>query len=248
MVGRGRRPTCPATGSRPRRCSTRGRSRTPGGAVPPPGWSILLEVEGAGDYLPALRRQPRHHDRGRGPGRRGHRPSRPESDEDDAGVERGCDDRAPRSGSPTRRCATAPTPLSPPVHRRAGRPRSSAGLDAAGVPVIEVSHGDGLGGSLVQLRLLRHRRARPARGRRRGRHAGQDRGAAPARASASPTTCARHGRPRGVQVARIATHCTEADIAEQHIAARQATSGMEAVGFLMMAHMTEPGRCSSRPG
>ncbi len=44
---------------------------------------------------------------------------------------------------------------------------------------------------------------------------------------------------RGVQVARIATHCTEADISEQHIRLAKRL-GMEAVGFLMMAHMAEP--------
>ena len=90
------------------------------------------------------------------------------------------------------------------------------GLDAAGVPVIEVSHGDGLGGSsfnygfsgtdereLISAAVEAATTARIAvlllPGHRRRRRP------------------ARHGRTRGVAVARIATHCTEADIADQHI-------------------------------
>jgi 4-hydroxy 2-oxovalerate aldolase len=111
------------------------------------------------------------------------------------------------------------------------------GLDAAGVQVIEVAHGDGLGGSsfnygfskVDELTLIE--------------------------AAVNATTNAqiaclmlpgigtvddlKRVRDLGVGVARIAVHCTEADITEQHIRAAK-DLGMEAVGFLMMAHMNTP--------
>lgn len=110
-------------------------------------------------------------------------------------------------------------------------------LDRAGVPVIEVSHGDGLGGSSFQYGFS----ARDERD--------LIRAAAEAVANARLAVLLLPGigvaddlrvvRELGVSVARIATHCTEADISTQHIATAKSL-GMEAVGFLMMAHMIEP--------
>ncbi len=112
-----------------------------------------------------------------------------------------------------------------------------AGLDAAGVPVIEVSHGDGLGGSsfnygfsgtdemkLINAAVATAQRARIACLLLPGIGTADD-----LKAIADA----------GVSVARVATHCTEADIAEQHIGMAKRL-GMEAVGFLMMSHMLAP--------
>ena len=49
----------------------------------------------------------------------------------------------------------------------------------------------------------------------------------------------KRARDLGVESVRIATHCTEADIAAQHIEAAKKL-GMDVGGFLMMAHMNEP--------
>jgi 4-hydroxy-2-oxovalerate/4-hydroxy-2-oxohexanoate aldolase len=43
----------------------------------------------------------------------------------------------------------------------------------------------------------------------------------------------------GAGTVRVATHCTEADVSEQHIALGRKL-GMDTVGFLMMAHMNSP--------
>jgi 4-hydroxy 2-oxovalerate aldolase len=48
-------------------------------------------------------------------------------------------------------------------------------------------------------------------------------------------------RERGASIARIATHVTEADIAEQHVGMGK-EMGLEVMSFLMMAHMESPER------
>ncbi len=116
--------------------------------------------------------------------------------------------------------------------------RAVAGaLDRSGVPYIEVSHGDGLGGSSLnyglsavdELELI----AAAAGVIEHGTLA----------ALLLPGIGTRDDLARvqelGVGLVRIATHSTEADIAEQHIATAREL-GLTTVGFLMMAHMTEP--------
>ena len=110
-------------------------------------------------------------------------------------------------------------------------------LDEAGVPLIEVTHGDGLGGASVNY----------------GFPAATDeeylRAVVPkmkqARVSAlllpgiGTVDHLRMAHDCGVKTIRVATHCTEADVSEQHIQLG-AKMEMDTVGFLMMAHMVSP--------
>ncbi|MDB5730689.1 MAG: pyruvate carboxyltransferase [Variovorax sp.] len=113
----------------------------------------------------------------------------------------------------------------------------ATGLDEAGVPLIEVTHGDGLGGSSVNYGF-------PA-------HADEEYLGAviPLMKQARVSALLLPGigtvdhllmaRDLGVGTIRVATHCTEADVSEQHISKARAL-GMDTVGFLMMAHMASP--------
>ncbi|GAA1262184.1 4-hydroxy-2-oxovalerate aldolase [Sphaerisporangium rubeum] len=116
-------------------------------------------------------------------------------------------------------------------------------LDRAGVEVIEVTHGDGLGGSsfnygfsleddisLVAAAVDEATQARIAVLLLPGLGTVED---------------LRRAQGAGASVARIATHCTEADVSLQHFAAAREL-GMETVGFLMLSHRIGPAELAAQ--
>lgn len=115
--------------------------------------------------------------------------------------------------------------------------RISHGLDTAGVEVIEVTHGDGLGGSSFTYGFALHSDLDLITVARRQIHNAKL--AALLLPGIGTITDLRHGVDAGIDVVRIATHCTEADIAIQHLGEAKRL-GLETVGFLMMSHMLSP--------
>jgi 4-hydroxy-2-oxovalerate aldolase len=115
--------------------------------------------------------------------------------------------------------------------------RVAGALDGVGIDLVEVGHGDGLGGSSVQY----------------GFSAAPDVDYVEAAAGAVGTArvavlllpgvgtipLLRDAVAAGATAVRVATHCTEADIAQQHLTwARE--HDLLAIGFLMMSHMSTP--------
>jgi 4-hydroxy-2-oxovalerate/4-hydroxy-2-oxohexanoate aldolase len=113
----------------------------------------------------------------------------------------------------------------------------SQALDRAKVPLIEVTHGDGLAGASVNYGF--------------GLHTDKEylEAVIPHLKHSQVSILMLPGigtiedlkmvEDLGVRTVRVATHCTEADVSEQHIkyASKQ---GFDTVGFLMMSHMASP--------
>ena len=110
-------------------------------------------------------------------------------------------------------------------------------LDEANVPIIQVTHGAGLGGNSLQHGFALHSNEEywdavvpkmkqaivsclliPGLGTMKDLQSAYD---------------------HGVRSVHVATHCTEADTSPQHIAYARKL-GMDTTGFLMMAHLNDP--------
>lgn len=111
------------------------------------------------------------------------------------------------------------------------------GLDEAGMPLIEITHGDGLGGGSVNYGFPLHSDVEylqaviPQLKRTKV--------SALLVPGIGTVDHLRAAHECGLHTVRVATHCTEADVAEQHITAARKL-GLDTVGFLMMAHMASP--------
>jgi 4-hydroxy 2-oxovalerate aldolase len=110
-------------------------------------------------------------------------------------------------------------------------------LDDAGVGTIEISHGDGLGGSSFQYGFSKEPELDLIKVA--AETVSKSQLAVLLLPGIGTREDLREAAKYGVKVARIATHCTEADISQQHIGLAK-EMGMEAIGFLMMAHMISP--------
>ena len=113
----------------------------------------------------------------------------------------------------------------------------SKAMDEAGIPMIEVTHGDGLGGASVTYGFP------TAKDEEYLTAVCKEMRNAKISALLLPgigtVDHIRMAVDCGISTIRIATHCTEADISQQHLAMARSIDNLDTVGFLMMAHMIE---------
>ena len=113
----------------------------------------------------------------------------------------------------------------------------SKAMDEAGIPMIEVTHGDGLGGASVNYGFP------TAKDEEYLTAVCKEMKNAKISALLLPgigtVDHMRMAVDCGISTIRIATHCTEADISQQHLAMARSIDHLDTVGFLMMAHMIE---------
>lgn len=113
----------------------------------------------------------------------------------------------------------------------------ASGLDDAKMPYLEVTHGDGLGGDSVNYGFPLHtdveylRAVIPLM-----KHTKVSALLVPGIGTIDHL---KEAFDCGLHMVRVCTHCTEADVSEQHIIAAR-KMGLATAGFLMMAHMASP--------
>ncbi|WP_240417241.1 4-hydroxy-2-oxovalerate aldolase [Paenibacillus periandrae] len=112
--------------------------------------------------------------------------------------------------------------------------RAAKSLGEANVPYIEVSHGDGLGGSSLQYGLSHTDEMELIEAA--VSVSGSSKIAVLVLPGIGTIKELKHAASLGVKMARIGTHITEADVSAQHLYQAKEL-GLETVGFLMMSHM-----------
>lgn len=113
----------------------------------------------------------------------------------------------------------------------------AGGLDQCGVPIIELSHGDGLGGSSYTYGFSKHSEFDLLKAAAAEIRNGML--AVLLLPGIGTIEDLKKAHECGARAVRVATHITEADVSEQHIKAAK-DMNLFAVGFLMMAHMSAP--------
>ena len=115
----------------------------------------------------------------------------------------------------------------------------ASGLDECGIPMVELSHGDGLGGSSFTYGFSKTNEFELLEAV--GKQLKKTKLTVLLLPGIGTIENLKRARDCGAVAVRVATHVTEADVSAQHISAAK-DMGMMAVGFLMMTHMASPGR------